>query len=147
MAFLLTRRAIVPRSLPLALWRHLEPFLEPSAADEGGGERLLLLRSLRTTTLTVFFPPEPRSPLSLDGARLRSSPTRRAIFTNTRLGAAPSRSPRISFLGRWVRVVLQGAEHVVVVVRGTAGGGEDVAEVDLVVHVPVDAHSRAGCEW
>ena len=40
-----------------------------------------------------------------------------------------------------------GAEHVVVVVRGTAGGGEDVAEVDLVVHVPVDAHSRAGCEW
>ena len=74
---------------PLALPVRLNLLLP----DEGGGERLLLLRSLRTTTLTVFFPPEPRSPLSLDGARLRSSPTRRAIFTNTRLGAAPSRSP------------------------------------------------------
>ena len=55
-------------------------------------------------------------------------------------------APWISILERWVRVVLRGAEHVVVVVRGTAGGGEDVAEVDLVVHVPVDAHSRAGCD-
>jgi len=56
--------------------------------DAGGGDRLLLLRTLRTTTRTGLCSPGPRTFLSLDGARslpLPSFLSLDAIFTTTRL--------------------------------------------------------------